>query len=53
VELTARGETLRRTIRASVAKVEREVEGQLGHNAFVQLRKLLVALNETNFVLGD
>src|SRR5436190_11726775 len=45
VQLTERGERLRRAIRASVAKVEREVERELGKDAFAQLRELLVQLN--------
>ena len=50
VELTERGEALRKTIRASVTKVEREVERELGNGAFAQLRDLLVQLNDTAFV---
>jgi DNA-binding MarR family transcriptional regulator len=52
VELTARGEVVRRTIRATVADIEAELERELGERAFSQLRSLLVRLNGTEFVRG-
>ena len=52
VELTARGEVVRRTIRATVADIESELERELGARGFAQLRSLLVRLNETEFVRG-
>jgi DNA-binding MarR family transcriptional regulator len=50
VELTPRGEVVRRTIRATVAAIESELERELGVRAFSQLRSLLVRLNGTEFV---
>jgi DNA-binding MarR family transcriptional regulator len=50
IELTDRGEVVRRTIRATVAEIESELAGELGDRAFDQLRRLLVRLNETAFV---
>ena len=45
VELTERGEALRRTLRATVARLEAELEEELGRSAYAQLRRLLVRLN--------
>jgi DNA-binding MarR family transcriptional regulator len=53
VELTARGEVVRRTIRASVAGIEAELAAELGERALAQLRQLLVRLNATEFVRGS
>ncbi|HLM17315.1 MAG TPA: MarR family transcriptional regulator [Acidimicrobiia bacterium] len=53
VELTDRGETVRRTIRATVADIESELAGELGDRAFERLRALLVRLNDTEFVRGS
>jgi DNA-binding MarR family transcriptional regulator len=52
VELTARGEVVRRTIRATVAHIEAELARELGERSFAQLRTLLVQLNDTEFVRG-
>jgi DNA-binding MarR family transcriptional regulator len=52
VELTDRGEMVRRTIRSTVADIEAELAGELGDRAFAQLRTLLVRLNATAFVRG-
>lgn len=53
VELTDRGETVRQTIRATVADIEEELASELGDRAFAQLRTLLVKLNDTTFVRGS
>jgi DNA-binding MarR family transcriptional regulator len=53
VELTDRGETVRRTIRATVTQIESELAGELGDRAFERLRALLVRLNDTEFVRGS
>jgi DNA-binding MarR family transcriptional regulator len=50
IELTERGEAVRRTIRATVADVEAELARELGADAFARLRSLLVQLNDTEFV---
>ena len=50
VELTDRGEAVRRTIRATVTDIEAELSLELGERAFGQLRALLVKLNDTEFV---
>ena len=47
VHLTERGNALRGTIRRTVAKIEQELEAELGSRAYAQLRDLLVRLNET------
>ena len=53
VELTERGETVRQTIRATVADIESELAAELGEREFEQLRALLVRLNDTTFVHGS
>jgi DNA-binding MarR family transcriptional regulator len=53
IELTDRGEQVRRTIRATVAEIESELAEELGTHAFEQLRALLVKINETSFVRGS
>jgi len=50
IELTERGEAVRRTIRATVAAIETELAEELGARSFAQLRALLVRLNDTAFV---
>jgi DNA-binding MarR family transcriptional regulator len=52
IELTDRGEHVRRTIRATVTRIEAELARELGERAFTQLRSLLVRLNDTPFVRG-
>jgi DNA-binding MarR family transcriptional regulator len=53
VRLTARGEALRRTIRATVARIERELEEELGPSSYAQLRRLLLRLNEVATIRQD
>jgi DNA-binding MarR family transcriptional regulator len=50
VRLTARGESLRRTIRGSVSAIERDLEDELGRASYAQLHELLVKLNSTKTV---
>jgi DNA-binding MarR family transcriptional regulator len=50
VHLTERGEALRRTIRKSVTRIERQLEEELGSATYEQLRRLLIALNETKAI---
>jgi DNA-binding MarR family transcriptional regulator len=50
IELTERGMAAATTVRASVRKIERELEQELGTRTFEQLRRLLTELNETAFV---
>jgi DNA-binding MarR family transcriptional regulator len=50
IRLTDRGEVVRLTIRATVAAIEAELERDLGHEHFSQLRERLVQLNATEFV---
>jgi DNA-binding MarR family transcriptional regulator len=50
VELTERGEALRRTIRASVTAIEHDLEEELGRAPYAQLRELLLQLNDTKTV---
>jgi len=45
VRLTKRGQAVERTIRATVAEIETELQVQLGSDRFTQLRDLLVQLN--------
>ena len=47
VHLTERGNALRGKIRRTVAKIEQELEAELGSRAYAQLRDLLVRLNDT------
>jgi DNA-binding MarR family transcriptional regulator len=51
IELTERGRALRDTLRAAVTALEQELEAELGSSAYVQLRRLLVRLNDST-VLG-
>jgi DNA-binding MarR family transcriptional regulator len=50
VQLTERGEALRRTIRQSVTAIEHELEEELGQVPYSQLRELLLQLNATETV---
>jgi DNA-binding MarR family transcriptional regulator len=50
VELTERGEALRRAIRASVTAIEHDLEEELGRAPYAQLRELLLQLNDTKTV---
>jgi len=50
VHLTERGEALRHTIRKSVTRIERQLEEELGSATYEQLRRLLIALNETKAI---
>lgn len=50
IELTKRGDAVRRVMRKSVAGIEAELESELSHDGLVQLRQMLVALNSTKFV---
>lgn len=50
VELTKRGYAVRRSMRKSVADIEAELDRELGKDALAQLRRLLVALNDSAFV---
>jgi DNA-binding MarR family transcriptional regulator len=50
VQLTERGEALRRTIRESVTAIEHELEEELGQVSYSQLRELLLQLNATETV---
>jgi DNA-binding MarR family transcriptional regulator len=47
VHLTERGNALRGKIRRTVAKIEQELEAELGSRAYAQLRDLLVRLNDS------
>ncbi len=53
VQLTERGEALRRVIRRTVTGIEAELEAELGTESYAQLRKLLVRLNETNTIKAE
>ena len=50
IRLTARGEAVRSTARASITAIEAELERELGAKQFAQLRRLLVALNGCSLV---
>ena len=50
IRLTDRGEAVRRTVRATVAAIETELEKELGHEHFAQLRARLAELNDSAFV---
>ncbi len=52
VQLTKRGVAAAKTIRSTVARIEAELEQQLGTKEFRELQRLLVQLNETRFVRG-
>jgi DNA-binding MarR family transcriptional regulator len=53
VDLTERGEVLRRVIRRTVTRIENELETELGAASYAQLRKLLVRLNDTNAIKAE
>jgi DNA-binding MarR family transcriptional regulator len=53
VQLTERGEALRRVIRRTVTRIEKELEAELGTESYAQLRTLLVRLNETNTIKSE
>jgi DNA-binding MarR family transcriptional regulator len=50
IELTERGVAAAKNIRATVRRIEREWERELGNEEFGRLRELLVALNDTRMV---
>jgi DNA-binding MarR family transcriptional regulator len=50
VHLTKRGDAAVRTIRATVGQVEDELERELGHEQFRQLRHLLIELNASSII---
>jgi DNA-binding MarR family transcriptional regulator len=50
IELTDRGMAAAKTIRASVRRIERELERELGASEFTRLKALLLDLNETPLV---
>jgi DNA-binding MarR family transcriptional regulator len=50
IELTKRGRAAAENIRATVRKIEREWERELGAAQVEHLRRLLVELNETSLV---
>jgi DNA-binding MarR family transcriptional regulator len=52
IHLTERGVAVRRTIRTTVLALEAELEAELGRAHFLQLRRLLVELNNCAFVRG-
>ncbi len=53
VQLTERGEALRRVIRRTVTRIEDELAAELGSAAYEQLRKLLVRLNDTDTIKAE
>lgn len=50
IELTKRGYAARSILRESVARIEADLERELGHSTLDQLRQLLSALNGSAFV---
>jgi len=50
IQVTERGRALTRVMRASVTRVESELERDLGGEALGQLRELLLAVNGSGFV---
>jgi DNA-binding MarR family transcriptional regulator len=50
VHLTNRGDAAVRTIRATVGQVEDELERELGHEQFRQLRHLLIEVNASSII---
>ncbi len=50
IELTERGNAVRRIMRESVVGIEADLERELGRDAVEQLRQLLTALNGSSFV---
>jgi DNA-binding MarR family transcriptional regulator len=53
VRLTDRGRAVARTIRATVAGIEAELEHEVGRDHVAKLRELLVELNGSAFVRGS
>src|SRR4051812_2566014 len=53
VHLTERGQALRRSIRRTVSKIEKELEAELGATSYAQLRKLLIRLNDTKTIKSE
>ncbi|WP_426573792.1 MarR family winged helix-turn-helix transcriptional regulator [Aquihabitans sp. McL0605] len=53
VQLTERGEGLRRIIRRTVTQIEKELEVELGTASYSQLRELLVRLNDTDTIKAE
>jgi DNA-binding MarR family transcriptional regulator len=51
VRLTEKGDSVARTIRATVAAIETELERELGREHFAQLRERLIELNASDFVM--
>jgi DNA-binding MarR family transcriptional regulator len=51
VHLTERGNAVARTIRATVASIETDLERELGPEHFAQMRERLTELNATDFVM--
>ena len=50
IEMTMRGHTVRRTMRSSDARIESELERDLGAKNLARLRQLLLALNNAELV---
>jgi DNA-binding MarR family transcriptional regulator len=50
IELTERGQAVRRVMRQSVEDIEAEIERDIGGDALQQLRQLLVAVSSSTFV---
>jgi DNA-binding MarR family transcriptional regulator len=53
VQLTDRGEALRRVVRRTVTRIEKELETELGSTSYAQLRRLLVRLNDTDVISAE
>lgn len=53
VQLTERGEALRRVIRRTVTRIEADLEAELGTAAYERLRALLVRLNDTDTIKAE
>lgn len=53
VHLTERGEAVRQTIRGIVMQIEQELEAELGTDAYGDLRRLLVRLNDTETIKDE
>jgi DNA-binding MarR family transcriptional regulator len=53
VQLTERGEALRRVIRRTVTRIEKELEAELGTAPYAQLRELLVRLNDAKTIRAE
>ena len=50
IELTERGQAVRRTIRATMTAIETDLDRELGRTDFARLRQLLVTLNGSMIV---